>query len=118
MNNKCSKIFQNKLFIEAIRPQIITTNIKFDGSGYCNYSHVNAMIHQKREIPIEIIDLMINGNITIRKKCITDSYNLKKYLEIIIYKNNTINEYFKNLLPLEIINVIMEYMWNGYFDNI
>lgn len=116
LNNECPKIFQNKHFIETIKPQSTKTKMKHDGSNYCSYS-TNRLSHEIQKTPIKIIDFNIDNIKTNRKKFIVNPSNLKQYLLTIIDKNNIINRCLEAILPMEIIDIILKIMWNEHFDS-
>jgi len=112
--NECTKFFQNNYLIGASKPYIpnedIDLNWRFQ-SGYCNPSK-NNLSHEIQSTPIEIVDFITdNDNIDI----MADSYVLKKYLEPIIDKNNIINELLSDILPMELIDEILKYLWDDCF---
>ncbi len=78
LNNECSKIYQDKNFIESINPKIIKTSIDHDGSNYCHYSIINSLCHEIKKTPIKILDFDIN-KIKINRKNIL--LILQNYME-------------------------------------
>ena len=116
LNNECNKIFINKYFIKAVKPLTTKTPIKHNGSDYCNYSWGNALCHEILRTPIKILDFNIDNIRTKRKKFRVDSSNLKQLLQTIIHKNEAINRCLENVLPIEIIDLILKFIWNDYFD--
>ena len=86
-------------------------------SGYCNPSK-HGLKHEIKTKPIKIIDLIINNNnLTTNIIAKGNNYGLTKGLNLIIIKNQTINECLENILPTEIIDIILQYMWNGFFKD-
>lgn len=115
LNNECPKIFDNKNFIESIKPKSIKKYIEHDGSNYCHCSIINSMHHEIQRTPIKILEFNIDNIKTKRKKYIANPSNLKQFLSIIIDKNETINKILEKILPMEIIDFILKIMWNEHF---
>lgn len=116
--NECRKIFELKSFIKAIRPIIENESINNPfGSGYCNPSK-HGLQHEIQKTPNKIIDLIINKNeVPKNNKIKGNNYGIRRNLPYIIIKNQTINECLENILPTEIIDIILQYMWNGFIED-
>lgn len=99
-----------------MKPKIKNVKIIHDGSDYCDFSIIHSLSHEIMKIPIKILGFNIDYGFTTKKKYIAKSSDLKVFLQPIIEKNNIINEFLANILPIEVINIILKYLWNHYID--
>lgn len=110
--NECSNLLKSKDFIESVKPKIRNIKIKHNGSDYCDYSITHSLSHEIMKVPTEILSFNVNYEVTNKKRYIANSHNLKIYLNPIIEKNDIINESLNMVLPMEIIDIILKYLWN------
>lgn len=116
--NECRKMFRVKSFIKAIRPIIENETIDTPlGSGYC-YPSKHGLQHEIKRKPVKVLDLIINKNEVGTKIINGNNYGIIRNLPAIIIKNQTIIECLENILPTEMIDIILQYMWNGFVDDI
>src|SRR5258708_8016138 len=116
INNQCKEMFNIPLFFNSTK--FIIENKDFNTgltSGYCDAS-IHGLRHEIMTTPIEILNLIIKKDeIKVRKnRILSGGYNdgLSWFLKPIIDKNDAVNEWLENILPMELIDIILIYMWN------